>query len=58
VTAGPSTALRSGRDDNFVARIKPRSQKRDLGHPLEVWKLQFIFERAKRSGRDLRFALA
>jgi hypothetical protein len=22
---------------------KPRSQKRDLGHPLNVWRLQFVF---------------
>jgi hypothetical protein len=25
---------------------KPRSQNRDLGHPLKVWRLQFVFRQS------------
>src|ERR1700677_27959 len=30
----------------------PRSQKRDLGHPLKVWSRQLNFDRAKRRWTD------
>ena len=50
-TAGPSTSLRSGRDDNSVSSGKPRSQKRDLGHPLEIRPHHFL-----RSAAVLRLA--
>ena len=26
-----------------ISEEKPRSQKRDLGHPLKVWRLQLYF---------------
>jgi hypothetical protein len=29
-----------------ISQEKPRSQKRDLGHPLKVWRSQLIFGRA------------
>jgi hypothetical protein len=34
-----------------ISQEKPRSQNRDLGHPLEVWRLQLDFRQ-----RDLRFS--
>jgi hypothetical protein len=33
-----------------------RSQKRDLGHPLKVWRLQLDFRRSAAKWRDLRFS--
>jgi hypothetical protein len=32
-----------------LRRRKPRSQKRDLGHPLKVWRPQLISERRSRA---------
>jgi hypothetical protein len=41
--------LRPGCSVGPISQEKPRSQKRDLGHPLKVWRLQldFLAERTR-----------